>query len=208
MKVDFDYDVVYHKNDDTYSKHIHVKGVDLFSAQYYAIVLAERADIVSVLIERYTCSDHERKFDCVVIPGKADRKSVMCTLLGGNLLNNRYESLIHDELSAKILAAGIELGIMRSVAFIQMSACNRDDDALSSELDDLAQDVLIYAPSYHAQWKSIAALHSEMSKLQKKLDDIQRKGIEAKTEYHNRLGKTPSFGIMDLPKVREFLENL
>lgn len=228
MKADFNYDVVYYKNVDPDSKHIqvkginvlscenedpsrkyiHVKGIDLFSAQYYAIMLNEREDVISVLIERYKCDENGREFDCVVVPGKADRDSAMHALLGGNLLNNKYESLIHDELSAKVLAAGIELGIMRAAMIIQLAACNRDDDVLSSELDDVAQDILIHAPCHHVQWKTIGALHAENQRLQKQIDDNKKKGLEAKEEYHKRLGAKPSFGIMDLPKVREFLENL
>lgn len=185
------------------------EDLDYFYARYCFLVLSENTErYQSPTLLRVTKNDDgtvtREEIDANIRSDKDARYAVFGTT--SPLLDVRYSLFITTEGEADAYARGIELGIARSAAFLQCAGANTSDDTTFAILDEYAEELLIHAPAYHAQYKSLTAALQRNAQLEKELASLKSMIADAKAEYHERLGEKPQFGIMDLPITRKLLE--
>lgn len=156
------YDVTYNAADfgEESDVRTYITGVDFFAAHYfYAAMLESKPGVLNAEVTRYAVfSDDTRQRMFRVTPANypAFKRD---TLLGLSIKSSEDLShLIKSDNDAELIAKGIEVGIQRSVSYIQMRAANTDDVTISNLLNEIAEDLLYEAPTSYVKWKSITAL--------------------------------------------------
>lgn len=210
-KGELSYSVVYDKEGKTVNWR-NFNEMDYFYARYCYIVMLESSnEFTNLKLLRHTCmgADVEPLVE-VIAPAERSQYDARYAVLGTQTptLDGRYSDYVKTEGEAAAFGKGVELGIARSSTFLQCAAANTSDDSTSSMLDEYACELLIHAPAYHVQYKSLTAALNRNAELERELASIKTQNTLALAEYHQRLGKTPAYGIMDLVEVRKLLEHI
>jgi predicted nuclease with TOPRIM domain len=99
---------------------------------------------------------------------------------------------------AKVLALLNEINRLNAVSTMQeavacvfdslkMAACNTSGKEWSEELEELAEDVIEYAPEYKRQWKDICVLSSENNRLSAENKALRSIPMQIANEYSQLL---------------------
>ncbi len=200
------YAVLYNAGDDDAPDwHTYVCDMDYISCQHFASTLMASGRYAEIEIHRFIVTDEGQKFDAVVPFGSpSDIRDCMIGRM--NLLNYTIPDLIDSDQAADLLATGIEIGIMRCVSHVQFTAANSEHD--SDLLDDVADDLLAYAPGYQVKWKAISELSQINRMLEAESRSLHSLAKAAQTEFQHWLCTEPKHGILNLPRTRELLDTL
>lgn len=70
---------------------------------------------------------------------------------------------------------------------LKMAACNTSGKEWSEELEDLAEDVIEYAPRYKRRWKDICQLAAEVTRLKDEVETLRKLPGTVANEYSQLL---------------------
>lgn len=113
----------------------------------------------------------------------------------------------------QLLALVAENEKLRSVSTIQeavacvfdmlkFAACNTSGEEWSEELEDLAEEVIEYAPEYKRQWLDICKLTAERNKLKAEVEALRKVPLTVANEY-SQLLLTPDLSKAKAEKFQQ-----